>query len=55
MDDKDRKSIQDNLDKLIDVTEWNAVLENCIIRHATLKKMINTIKVRQDWFRQNKS
>ena len=45
MDDRDRKRIQDNLEKLIEVTEWNAVLENCVVRHATLKKMINTIRV----------
>ncbi len=45
MDPKDRDKIRDNLDELVRVTEWNATLENCVIRNGNLKKIINTLRV----------
>ena len=46
MDPKDRGKIRDNLDELVRVTKWNAVLENCVVRNGNLKKIMNTVRVR---------
>jgi hypothetical protein len=45
MDLKDRGKIQDNLDELVRVTKWNAVLENCVVRNGNLKKVMNIVRV----------
>ncbi len=45
MDLKDRGKIQDNLDELVRLTKWNAVLENCVVRNGNLKKIMNTVRV----------